>query len=390
MKRKKGKSTVLQTVLIGGLAVVLVIIIGTIWMSRSAGRDTEQAIRSVSLFYLEELAGRREQVVSDNIQESINTINVAIDLMDEDDLRSPESLSAYQARIKKLYGLEKFAFVDEDGLIYTAQGTLNEIDRYEINNQNLTQPMVYVQTMEDGEKRVVIAVPVKDLKLGDKQLKVCFMEIGMENMLSGVSMTSDVNGTTFCNLYTPEGTALTNMVLGGLASEDNLLEAMQHAQFEEGYSYEQLESDFKERREGVVSFTYNGIPETLSYVPVEGTNWMLTYLIRESQISERVGSITEGILGRGLLQTIITAMALLGMFAIVIAQSRKSSRLLLEKETTEAANRAKQEELEQRLALQEELLRQENRQAQQESMITALSSDYRSVYYVDLDKDEGI
>ena len=26
--------------------------------------------------------------------------------MDEDDLRSPESLSAYQARIKKLYGLE--------------------------------------------------------------------------------------------------------------------------------------------------------------------------------------------------------------------------------------------------------------------------------------------
>ena len=390
MKRKRGKNTVLQTVLIGGMAVVLVIIIGTIWMSRSAGRDTEQAIRSVSLFYLEELAGRREQVVSDNIQESINTINVAIDLMDEDDLRSPESLSAYQARIKKLYGLEKFAFVDEDGLIYTAQGTLNEIDRYEINNQNLTQPMVYVQTMEDGEKRVVIAVPVKDLKLGDKQLKVCFMEIGMENMLSGVSMTSDVNGTTFCNLYTPEGTALTNMVLGGLASEDNLLEAMQHAQFEEGYSYEQLESDFKERREGVVSFTYNGIPETLSYVPVEGTNWMLTYLIRESQISERVGSITEGILGRGLLQTIITAMALLGMFAIVIAQSRKSSRLLLEKETTEAANRAKQEELEQRLALQEELLRQESRQAQQESMITALSSDYRSVYYVDLDKDEGI
>ena len=123
MKRKKGKSTVLQTVLIGGLAVVLVIIIGTIWMSRSAGRDTEQAIRSVSLFYLEELAGRREQVVSDNIQESINTINVAIDLMDEDDLRSPESLSAYQARIKKLYGLEKFAFVDEDGLERSMRST---------------------------------------------------------------------------------------------------------------------------------------------------------------------------------------------------------------------------------------------------------------------------
>ena len=32
----------------------------------------------------------------------------------------------------------------------------------------------------------------------------------------------------------------------------------------------------------------------------------------------------------------------------------------------------------------------EQAHSQANSMITALSSDYRSVYYVDLDKDEGI
>jgi hypothetical protein len=36
-------------------------------MGRTAGRDTEQAVRSVSLLYPDELADRREQVVENNL-----------------------------------------------------------------------------------------------------------------------------------------------------------------------------------------------------------------------------------------------------------------------------------------------------------------------------------
>ncbi|MEE5992325.1 MAG: response regulator [Oscillospiraceae bacterium] len=54
------------------------------------------------------------------------------------------------------------------------------------------------------------------------------------------------------------------------------------------------------------------------------------------------------------------------------------------------AAEAKQQELEQRLALQEQLLEEERQRAQQKSMITALASDYWSVYYIELEKDEGI
>ena len=50
----------------------------------------------------------------------------------------------------------------------------------------------------------------------------------------------------------------------------------------------------------------------------------------------------------------------------------------------------RQRELEERLALQERLLEEEKQRARQRRLITALSSDYWSVYYVDLDRDEGI
>ena len=56
----------------------------------------------------------------------------------------------------------------------------------------------------------------------------------------------------------------------------------------------------------------------------------------------------------------------------------------------QALQREQQRELEQRLALQEQLLQQEKHRAQLDSMITAMASDYRSVYHVDLDNDEAI
>ncbi|MBQ6603365.1 MAG: PAS domain S-box protein [Eubacterium sp.] len=58
--------------------------------------------------------------------------------------------------------------------------------------------------------------------------------------------------------------------------------------------------------------------------------------------------------------------------------------------TAEAESRAKQQELEERLALQEKLLEQEKRRKEQDAMITAMASDYRSVYHVDLDTDDAV
>ena len=58
--------------------------------------------------------------------------------------------------------------------------------------------------------------------------------------------------------------------------------------------------------------------------------------------------------------------------------------------SAEAASIVKQQELERQLELQKQLLEEERRRTQQEQLITALSSDYRGVYYIELDRDEGI
>ena len=384
-----GQINTTAVAVLGAVIITVVLVFSTIWMGQSAGRDTEDAVRSVSLLYLDELAGRREQVVAENLKDRIFDMRTALDLMTEEDLQDEAHRQAYQKRMKALFILEKFAFVDEEGFIYTSLGVQDNIDEYDFDHLQISDAEISLKDLEDADKKVIIAMPV-DLMSEGHHLIVCFMEIDMKEMLSGVSMKAQEDSATFCNIYTEDGVALSNTVLGGLAVEDNLLEALAKADYEAGYSYEDFLKAFRENRRGVVSFTYNGIRETLAYVPVEGTNWLLTYLIRESVISEQISSISEGILRRSILQTVLTVVILFGIFSFLFLQARKNSRLQMERETADAENRVKQKELEQRLVLQEELLAQKKQQEEQDRLITALASDYWSVYYLDLDKDEGV
>ena len=372
--------------------IALILVCGTFWTGRSSSRDTEQAVRNVSLLYLDELATRREQVVATTLSDYISDMDIALGLMEKEDLSSTEKFQSYQARIKQLYGLEKFAFVDTGGIIYTSRGTRTDISLYRFDYNTLSAPEISVKNQDSEHKKLIVAVPVDRLQFCGKTLVVCFMEIDMTRMLDVMSLSvqAGANNTTFCNLYTKNGVSLSNTVLGGLAGEDNLLSALENAVFENGFSIDAIREDFSFHREGVTSFTYNNIRETMYYVPVHNTDWMLTYLIRESVISEQISAISSGIIVRSAFLSAIVAIVLIGIFAFLIVQNRKNAALRLEKEIADTENRVKQEELEEQLALQQQIARQERKRSEQDNMITALASEYSSVYYVDLDSDDGI
>ena len=365
--------------IIGGLLVIAIFVIGTIGTGRAAHDDTGNAVHSVSSFYLDELAGRREQVVAFNLQKEIEDLQVAVGLLTEEDLSDASHLQAFQARMKSLYRLEKFAFVDTDGIIYTSMGTQDNISDYSFDYNSIAGPEISVLNIGSVDKKVIIALPIDDIEFCGHHFCVCFMEIDMDVMLQGVSVSSNDDDTTFCNLYSNTGIALSNTVLGGLAVEDNLLEALEHAEFNPGYSYETVLDDFQNLRRGSVSFVYDGIEETLAYVPVEGTDWMLTYLVRETVIADQIAAISNGIIVRSVVQSVLAALVLTVMFAFVINQIRKNSVLAIEKEKSETASRIKQEEMEERIDLQEKLLEEQKKRTQLDNMITAMSEALVSI-----------
>ncbi len=366
--------------LIGILLVVVILVVGTYWTGRQATVDTERAGRSVSLLYLDELAGRREQVVEDELQDKVEVIRTALDAMTENDLSSVENLQAYQARMKALFHLEKFAFVDKGGTIYTSLGTMGGIEDYPFDYRTLSGPEISVKGIETDEEKVIIAVPVEGITVEGHSFVACFMEMDMDEMLDSISLLTQNSENTFCNLYTPDGIPLSGKLLGGRAEGDRLFDALGTAEFDGGNSAEQIQQDFADRRQGEMSFTYRGIPSTMAYIPVGGTDWMLTYLIQEQLISDRIAPVSQGIINRNLILSAVTALVLLGMFAFLMAQGRRNARLRLEKETADAESRARQESLEQRLQLQDKLVEQS--QALSEALAQAEQANHAKTAFL--------
>ncbi len=387
--KSSGSKGFMKEIVIGAVIVATILLLGTFVAGKNASEDTESAVHAVSLMYLDELAARRAQVVSSTLSNYAASMDAAVGLLTPQDLASITNLQAYQARMKQLYGLEKFAFVDSDGLIYTSRGTRTDVQFYRFDYNTIGGSEVSLKDV-DGAKKVVIAMPVDRLALEGKTLVACFMEIDMNRMLNSLSLQTDNKNTTFCNIYTRRGEALTNMVLGGLANETNLLEALANAEFGRGKNFESVAADFAEGRPGVAMFTYNNIRETICYVPIKDTDWMITYLVRDSVINEQISSIADGIARRSLAQSALTAIVLIVVFVLLYLQMRNAAKVMLEKEISEAENRGKQQELEEQLAMQEELLAQEHEKAQQESVINSLAANYGSVYYVDLDSGVAV
>ncbi|MBR4696705.1 MAG: hypothetical protein IKO94_11565 [Selenomonadaceae bacterium] len=133
---------IMRQAVIGSIIVAVILVIGTFWTGHSASEDTADAVHTVSLLYLDELVERREQVVASTLSGYISDMNTALGFLEKNDLSSTENLQAYQSRMKQLYGLEKFAFVDTDGLIYTSRGTRTDIDQYRFDYHTLTEPEI--------------------------------------------------------------------------------------------------------------------------------------------------------------------------------------------------------------------------------------------------------
>ena len=149
-----GKNSMLIAAL-GILLVMLILVLGSIWIGRSAKADSEEAVTTVSHLYLNELAGRREQVVEANLQQRIDDMNTALELMTGDDLSSVENLQNYQAKMRRYFNLERFAFVNEEGKIYTADGIKHDIDEYDVDFFSLKDINISIKNLKSKDKKVV-------------------------------------------------------------------------------------------------------------------------------------------------------------------------------------------------------------------------------------------
>ena len=377
----KGGRTI-SIAIVGGAIVAVLLILSTLWINWIGQQATDEMVHSVSKVYLRELTDRREQGIASRINDNVDNIKTALKVLTANDLANVENLSAYLGRMRTIQGVDQFALVDANGRIFTPEGLANA-DEYFFVREMIAEPKVFTRG-----KQVTIAVPVNNLTFQGAPIKFCFVQAEVEDLLKEILLQTTTSELTLFDLYGKDGESLTDAapIVGGT----NILETLDKATFDAGNSKEQVIFDFENSRRGMSTFTFDGVKMLIFYCPVENTGWMLSYLIRENKIEEEISAVNDKITRYNLIQMILTGIAMILVFGLIISQSRKNSRLVHDRELAEAENRIKQEEMEEKFRLQTKLLSEERRRRRQSEMIQALTADYRLVYHLNLDSDEAV
>jgi len=324
------KRSLLFVIAIGAAAVILVVTGATVWMGIGARNATDRAVERVSDFYLEELAGRRSQVVSRFFETKADQMERAVALMDREDLSSLGALRSFIGKIKNLYGLALFALVDEDNIVYTQYTTYMGGSRYSfLSGQQTDRRTITTSGTYGGGKEICLAIPVKDRDFLGKKLKLCFIEINMDDIVSVLAFDTEEKGTRF-SLYYKNGENLTGLDFKPVAARQNLLAEMRQYLTEGQHSA--LSGCFTEGAPGETHFTSLDGEQILYYSPIPETGWMITVLIPKNLVYDQISGIRDETMARSILQILVTFFSLLLFFGALLLFMRGKSRALLEAE----------------------------------------------------------
>ena len=290
MKTLITKKNFILTAVVGSILLMAMIILNAILSSKQTVSATNAAVSEVSSFYLEAMADRRSKTITNLINSNFDHMGKAVAYINAENIGSEEELRANLGKIKSLLSLDRFALVDDDEIVHTQYTTYTGGSRHAfLANEEMDDKNVSTVSIYGSSKQLCLAAPTPDLTIAGKRYKASFVQIDVGDIVDLLAFEDE--GRTYFGLYSKNGENITDTELGPYVSRHNLFAALKDVIDEN--TLNENRDNFSNAVEGSITFTAGGTEETLVYVPVEQTDWMMVVLIRESVIQDRIRTISE-------------------------------------------------------------------------------------------------
>ncbi|MCR4849628.1 MAG: diguanylate cyclase [Lachnospiraceae bacterium] len=329
MKRQITRRSFILTAIIGGILLMTMVIINTYISYEQTVTATNEAVSEVSSFYLEAMADRRAKTITNLINSNFEQMEKAVDYINSAKIGSKKELRATIGDLKALLSLNRFALVDNDNIVYTQYTTYTGRSRHPfLSEDKMDERSVSTVSLYGSSKQLCLAAPTPDFTIEGKHYKASFVQIDIRDIVDLLAF--DDEGRTYFGLYSKNGENLSDTELGPYISKKNLFDSIKGVVSEE--TWNENHDNFSNKVEGSITFTADGAEETLCYVPVEGTDWMMVVLIRESVIHDRIRSVSERSLEASNRQILFILVFSVIFFSVLLLMLKALSNKNLEAE----------------------------------------------------------
>lgn len=335
MKTLITKKNFILTAVVGSIMLMAMIILNAILSSRQTVSATNAAVSEVSSFYLEAMADRRSKTITNLINNNFDHMEKAVAYINAENIKSEEELRANLGKIKTLLSLDRFALVDDDEIVHTQYTTYTGGSRHAfLADEEMEEKNVSTVSIYGSAKQLCLAAPTPDLTIAGKRYKASFVQIDVGDIVDLLAFEDE--GRTYFGLYSKKGENITGTELGPYVSRHNLFAALKDVIDEN--TLNENRDNFSNAVEGSITFTAGGTEETLVYVPVEQTDWMMVVLIRESVIQDRIRSISEKNLATNKRQIAFTVIFSALLFSVLLFMLKALSKKDLDAEKANSNN----------------------------------------------------
>ena len=337
MKKKKPitNRTFLLSAVTGILLIMVMVTLSSIWSSNQTRLETEKAVSAVSRFYLDTMADRRAQAVSNLISSEFSQMEKALAFIRDEEIESQEELRETIGKIENLLSLNRFALVDQDNVVYTQLTTYTGRSRHEfLSEEKMNDRIIRTVSLYGSSKQLCLAIPTPDLTIMDTPFKACFIQIDIKDIIDLLAI--DDQGRTYYALYSQSGSNLSGTELGPVISNQNILDATKKLVPEN--VWKENCDHFADDVRGSMTFSSGDAKETMCYVPIQDTGWEFAVLIHDSVILDQIRDISEKNLTTNRRQIAFTLVVVLILAAVLLQELKVLSkdRLDAEKEASRA------------------------------------------------------
>ena len=333
MKKQITRKTFILTAVFGGVLLMAMVIFNTVVSTRQTTVATNNAVSEVSSFYLEAMADRRSKTITNLINSNFDHMEKAVAYINSEGIKSEDELRATLGNIKSMLSLDRFALVDDDKIVHTQFTTYTGGSRHDfLSAENMDGRSVSTVSIYGSSRQLCLAAPTPDLRIAGKQYKASFVQIDVREIVDLLAFEDE--GRTYFGIYSKNGENLSGTEVGPYISVHNLFDIVKDVISEKKLS--EIRDNFANAVGGSLTFSPDEVEETLCYVPIEGTDWMMVVLIRENVIQDRIRSISDTSLTTSKRQIAFTLIVSVILFSglLLMLKTLSNKDLEAEKENT--------------------------------------------------------
>ncbi len=318
-----------------------------IWLIQASSKASQKAGVEMDTLYLRELTTQTIGHFHTSINSQFSQLRTSVASMKKEDLEDSESLKSYLEQARKHNEFNFFALVDDEGRYYCADGVfpgaskISFLGRLLQGEKNL---LSYNETIL-GDDIILIGDSVTPFAFGGHTMIAVLAGLDINAINSQLSLKR-VDAKTYSSMIDRSGKFIINNSYNSrLTQSSNIFSKLhKYAEFEQGYSLEDVREDLKNGGSGLSSYEVDGEKQYMYYAPIQGTDWYLLtiipYEVVDSTISDLIGTLNRNSIG--MMAFILTLLSVVFVF-YYISISRNEKRMQEANVAAEEARRKAEE-----------------------------------------------